>query len=52
MVGGGIKDKNMALSLALSGASYLVIGSLIEQTLDFNITLEINELVRSSINVS
>ena len=52
MVGGGIKDKNMALSLAQSGASYLVIGSLIEQTLDFNITLEINELVRSSINVS
>ena len=52
MVGGGIKDKNMALSLAESGASYLVIGSLIEQTLDFNITLEINELVRSSINVS
>lgn len=51
MVGGGIKDKNMALSLAESGASYLVIGSLIEQTLDFNITLEINELVRSSINV-
>ena len=52
MVGGGIKDKNMALSLAQSGASYLVIGSLIEQTLDFNITLEITELVRSSINVS
>ena len=46
MVGGGIKSKEMALRLAKSGASYLVIGSLIEQTLDFNITLEINESVR------
>ena len=46
MVGGGIKSKEMALSLAESGASYLVIGSLIEQTLDFNITLDINQSVR------
>lgn len=46
MVGGGIKSKEMALSLAGAGASYLVIGSLIEQKLDFNITLEINESVR------
>jgi len=47
MVGGGIKNKEMALNLAESGASYLVIGSLIEQTLDFNITLDINQSVRS-----
>ena len=46
MVGGGIKNKEMALNLAESGASYLVIGSLIEQTLDFNITLDINQSVR------
>ncbi len=46
MVGGGIKSKEMALNLAESGASYLVIGSLIEQTLDFNITLDINQSVR------
>ena len=39
-------DKEMALNLAESGASYLVIGSLIEQTLDFNITLDINQSVR------
>ena len=47
MVGGGIKNKEMALNLAESGASYLVIGSLIEQTLDFNITLDINQSVRA-----
>ena len=46
MVGGGIKNKEMALNLTKSGASYLVIGSLIEQTLDFNITLDINQSVR------
>ena len=46
MVGGGIKNKEMALNLAEGGASYLVIGSLIEQTLDFNITLDINQSVR------
>ena len=46
MVGGGIKNKEMALNLAAAGASYLVIGSLIEQTLDFNITLDINQSVR------
>ena len=46
MVGGGIKNKEMALNLAEAGASYLVIGSLIEQTLDFNITLDINQSVR------
>ena len=51
MIGGGIKSKEMALSLAESGASYLVIGSLIEQKLDFNITLDINESVHG-LNVS
>ena len=47
MVGGGIKNKEMAISLAKSGASYLVIGSLIEQTLDSGLTIQINSAIRS-----
>ena len=45
MVGGGIKNKEMAISLAQSGASYLVIGSLIEQTLDSDLTIQINSAI-------
>ena len=47
MVGGGIKNKEMAISLAKSGASYLVIGSLIEQTLNSDLTIQINSAIRS-----
>ena len=47
MVGGGIKNKETALSLAQSGASYLIIGSLIEQTLNSDITLEINNSIHN-----
>jgi len=45
MVGGGIKDKSTAIKLANNGASYLVIGSLIEQTLDYKLLLDINESI-------
>ena len=47
MVGGGIKNKESALSLAKNGASYLVIGSLIEQTLDLNLLTQINSSVHN-----
>ena len=47
MVGGGIKNKEVALSLAKNGASYLVIGSLIEQTLDSNLLTQINTSVHN-----
>ena len=47
MVGGGIKDKNTALELAKNGASYLVIGSLIEQTLDPLFLSDINESIHN-----
>ena len=47
MVGGGIKDKNTALELAKNGASYLVIGSLIEQTLDPLFLSDINKSIHN-----
>jgi putative glycerol-1-phosphate prenyltransferase len=46
MVGGGIKDKTTAIKLANNGASYLVIGSLIEETLDYKLLLDINQSIR------
>ena len=48
MVGGGIKDKKTAIKLANNGASYLVIGSLIEETLDYSFLLDMNESIRRS----
>ena len=43
MVGGGIKDKETALNIAKNGASYIVIGSLIEQSKDISILSDINK---------
>ena len=48
MVGGGIKDKKTAIKLANNGASYLVVGSLIEETLDYSFLLDMNESIRRS----
>ena len=48
MVGGGIKDKKTAIKLANNGASYLVIGSLLEDTLDHSFLLDMNESIRRS----
>ena len=43
MVGGGIKDADTALSIAKSGASYIVIGSLIDESNGYSILREIND---------
>lgn len=48
MVGGGIKDKKTAIKLANNGASYLVIGSLIEENLNHSFLLDMNESIRRS----
>ena len=45
MVGGGIKDVNTAVAIAKNGASYIVIGSLIEQCEDYEILEKINNAV-------
>jgi len=42
MVGGGIKDVNTAVNIAKSGASYIVIGTLIEESLDPQVLKDIN----------
>ncbi len=45
IVGGGIKDPETALDLANAGASYIVIGTLIEDTSNSNILKDINRAV-------
>ena len=45
IVGGGIKDKETALNIVLAGASYVVIGTLIEKVNDNSILLEINNAI-------
>ena len=45
MVGGGIKDKKIALDIVNAGASYVVIGTLIEQTNDIGLLKEINKAI-------
>ena len=47
IVGGGIKNKEDAKKISNSGASYIVIGSLIEQGMDYKQLLEINKAVHS-----
>ena len=45
MVGGGIKDKETALGIVNAGASYIVIGTLIEKTNDIQLLKEINKTI-------
>ena len=45
IVGGGIKDKETALNIVQAGASYIVIGTLIEKVDDNAILLEINNTI-------
>ena len=45
MVGGGIKNKKTALGIVNAGASYIVIGTLIEQTNDIELLKEINKTI-------
>ena len=45
MVGGGIKDVDTAVNIARNGASYIVIGTLIEECQDAKILKEINDAV-------
>ena len=47
IVGGGIKNLKDAIEVSSSGASYIVIGSLIEETNDYSELLEINKAIHS-----
>ena len=47
MIGGGIKNKIDAKEIASSGASYIVIGSLIEESINHLELLEINKAIHS-----
>ena len=47
IVGGGIKTSADALALSEHGASYIVIGSLLEETDNHSQLLEINKVIRS-----
>ena len=48
MVGGGIKNVDTAINIAKSGASYIVIGTLIEKCQNSEILKKINEAVHAS----
>ncbi len=47
IVGGGIKNLKDAIEVSSSGASYIVIGSLIEESDDYSKLLEINKAIHS-----
>ena len=47
IVGGGIKNKEDAKKVSQNGASYIVIGSLLEQLTDYSKILEINKTIHS-----
>ena len=47
IVGGGIKNKEDAKKISQSGASYIVIGSLLEELTDYSKLLEINKTIHS-----
>ena len=47
IVGGGIKNLKDAIEVSNSGASYIVIGSLIEESNDYSELLEINKAIHS-----
>ena len=47
IVGGGIKKKEDAKKISKSGASYIVIGSLLEKSIDYLELLDINNAVHS-----
>ena len=48
MVGGGIKTQNTAKKLVKNGASYIVIGSLIEEKTDYLELLDINNSIHEA----
>mgnify|MGYP001317103754 CR=1 FL=1 len=48
IVGGGIKDPKTAFNLANAGASYIVTGTLIENTKKFNVLKDINKAVHGN----